>query len=56
MVSKIAIEIEIPECCKAFLEYIELNFGINIKEYLESIIKTEIHTVFYDFKKLALAK
>lgn len=40
----IKIEIELPDIFKKYFEYLELNFNIDKKEYLEGIIKEEINS------------
>jgi len=46
------VEIEIPEEYKPFLDYIELNFGLKMKDYLKLIIETEIFSRLRDLKDL----
>lgn len=44
------IEIDLPDKYGKFLEYLELNFGINKKKYLEDIVKLEINSRNRDLK------
>ena len=41
---KIKIEIELPLDFEKFFRYLELNFGLKRKDYLEDIIKKEINS------------
>jgi len=36
--------LELPDEFKKYFEYLELNYGIKIKEYIEQIIKDEINS------------
>ena len=41
---KIKIEIDLPDDYEKYFEYLEVNFNIKKKEYLEEIIKKEINS------------
>ena len=39
------IEVELPAKYKPYFEYLNLNFNLDIKEYLKSVIRTEIESI-----------
>ncbi len=47
---KIKIEIEISENFKKYFDYLELNFNIKKKEYLEKVIENEINSRNFDLR------
>lgn len=44
------IEFDLPDEFKEYFEYLELNYGIKIQDYIKKIVKDEINSRNIDLK------